>query len=294
MKKTIVGGGQPVAANWPPAHLQGPNDTKPDRATPMPGIPDDGNSSQPLTEPGEEYSSPVSELPPPTIEAFPEDDPQQKPPQEDTDSPSIPWPTIVAIAAVSIAVIVVVVAVTVVLTHRGGRNPSPTAAPSTTTAVPLTTTPLAVTPTQALPSTVTVTPPTVTVTPPLPAPPAPVVPQNCGSTSLQQLQAQANIDRPDVTTWVENHWVPQLSSKRPGTVDDGKVWDYSSICREHAQLRQQYGARLLWSGDWPRAFKEHDYWVTIAWFTFPDRADAQAWCDNHGRDSDHCYPTLIQ
>jgi len=96
---------------------------------------------------------------------------------------------------------------------------------------------------------------------------------------------------PDAT----DQWFPQLSSKQPGTVDDGIRWDYDSIWREHLRLRQQYGAVLLWSGDWPRTFKKPDYWVTIAWYyAFPDADGAREWCQNHGRDSDHCYPTQIQ
>ncbi len=128
--------------------------------------------------------------------------------------------------------------------------PRPTAAPSTTSTVPVTTPP---------PSTVTVTaaPPPVTVTaPPSPASPAPSfnTPQYPQSSSLQQLRAQANRDYPIVTTWANNLWFPQLSSKQPGTFDDGISWNSDSIWREHLQLRQQYGAVLLWSGDWPRTF----------------------------------------
>jgi serine/threonine-protein kinase len=119
----------------------------------------------------------------------------------------------------------------------------------------------------------------------------PPVPRNSDSTSLR---AQANIDSPVVTTWAKNQWFPQLSSKQPGTVDDGIQWDYNSIWQEHLQLRQHYGAKLLWSGDWPRTFKKPDYWVTIAWFAFPDAAGAWEWCKNHDRDSHHCYPTQIQ
>jgi serine/threonine-protein kinase len=254
----------------------------------------DGKSSQPLTEPVEEYSSPVSESPPPIIDAFPEERPRQEPaPEEAADSWSVPWPVTATIAAVSLTVVVLVVVIVVIVANRRGPNEPSTATP-TTTSGPYSTTSSTVPPPLS-PSTVTSQQTvTVTTTPP-PAPPAPSVPQNSESTDLQQLRAQANIDRPDVTTWAENHWFPQLSSKRPGTFDDGHSWDYESIWREHARLRQRYDARLLWSGDWPRTFKDHDdYWVTIAWSTFPDRAGAQAWCDNHGLDSDHCFPTLIK
>jgi serine/threonine-protein kinase len=295
MKKMIVDG-QGVSDDWPPAHPSGRQDTESGWARPTPTSPDDGNSSQPLTEHGEEYSCPVSESPPPTIEAFPDDDSKQELlPQKNIDSPSVPWRTIVSLVAASIAVILVVVAATIAFRRPGGPNPSPAPAPSTTATVPLTPSPPVVISTQALPSTVTVTAPTVTVTttpsPTLPVPPAP---QNCEPASLQQLRAQANIDSPVVTAWAENRWVPQLSSKRPGTIDDGKVWDCRAIWLEHLQLRQRYDAKLLWSGDWQGTFKKHDYWVTVAGMSYPTSGDAQAWCDSHGRDSDHCFPTLIQ
>jgi hypothetical protein len=258
------------------------NDIEPGSETPAPGGPDDGNSSQPLPEPLEEYSSAVSGSLPPVILAFPDHGYEQKPPPgHDIDSPSIPWPTIVAVVAVSIAVIVVAVAITVALTRRGGPNPSPTAVPSTSSTVPVTTPP---------PSTVTVTTalPTVTVTTP---PPAAPLPQNA---SLQKLRAQADIDYPVATAWAENLWVPQLSSKQPGTVDDGIRWDHHSIWQEHLRLRQQYGAKLLWSGDWPNTFKKPDYWVSIAGFAFPDAAGAWAWCQNQRLDRDHCLAMQVQ
>jgi hypothetical protein len=40
MKKMIVDG-HAVRADWPPAHPEGPNDTEPGWATPMPGSPDE-------------------------------------------------------------------------------------------------------------------------------------------------------------------------------------------------------------------------------------------------------------
>jgi serine/threonine kinase PknH len=44
--------------------------------------------------------------------------------------------------------------------------------------------------------------------------------------------------------------VPQLSSKRPGVVDNGVVWDDAMTLQEYLQLRQRYlDVRLLWSGD---------------------------------------------
>ncbi len=123
--------------------------------------------------------------------------------------------------------------------------------------------------------------PPVTVTAPAPtnATPVPTTAKSAG----QQLQEQANTDKPAVDA-MAGYWVPQLSSKQPGTHDDGIVYDDNSIWQEHIKLRQQYGAELMWV---------NGYWVTIADTSFNDKASAQAWCDHAGRDADHCFPRLL-
>jgi serine/threonine-protein kinase len=62
--------------------------------------------------------------------------------------------------------------------------------------------------------------------------------------------------------------------------------------QEHLRLRNQYNAKLLWSGDWT-SFDAANYWVTIAPYTFNDSDSALAWCRNEGFDSDHCYAGVI-
>jgi hypothetical protein len=111
--------------------------------------------------------------------------------------------------------------------------------------------------------------------------------------SLQQLQQLASSDRPFVRDQLANWWVPQLSSKRPGVVDDGVVWDNARTLQEHLQLRQQYpGARLLWSGDWS-TFSARDFWVTVVGITFPESSGALAWCRSQHRDRDHCAAKIV-
>ena len=110
---------------------------------------------------------------------------------------------------------------------------------------------------------------------------------------LQQLRQIANDDRPLVSAQIADRWVPQLSSKRPGVVDNGVVWDNVMTLQEHLQLRQRYpDARLLWSGDWS-TFSAPDFWVTVAGITFADSAGALAWCRNQGFDRDHCAAKII-
>ncbi len=91
---------------------------------------------------------------------------------------------------------------------------------------------------------------------------------------------------------VDDLRVPQLSSKRPGVVDEGVVWNNALTLEEHLRLRQRYGAKLLWSGDWS-TFDAPNFWVTIAPISFPDASGALAWCTYQGFDRDHCYAKLI-
>lgn len=120
----------------------------------------------------------------------------------------------------------------------------------------------------------------------MPAPTPPV------DAALQQLRQIAAGDRYVVKSEAEDYWVPQLSSKRPGVVDEGLVWNNALTLQEHLRLREQYGAKLLWSGDWS-VFNESNWWVTIAPITFPSSDGALEWCRSHGFDRDHCIAKLV-
>jgi len=192
-----------------------------------------------------------------------------------SDSSSVIAMAILAAAVMICAVIVVVV----VMTNT----------PDTDTSTPA--------PTTIIRSTVTAAPepssptPTPTAAPPpvqgtaVPSPTLPV------SSSLQRLRTQAALDTRTGLN-AGSLWVPQLSSKRPGTVDDGIVWDHYDIWQEHLRLRQQYGAILLWSADW--YFSADDFWVTVATTGFPTADGARQWCLNHGRDTWHCLPAQLR
>ncbi|GLZ47194.1 hypothetical protein Acsp06_33790 [Actinomycetospora sp. NBRC 106375] len=92
---------------------------------------------------------------------------------------------------------------------------------------------------------------------------------------------------------VENTWVPQLASKRPGTVADGRTWDAAAILAEHQQLRARYPeARLLWSGDWP-VFGAGDYWVTVLASPALSPGGANGWCDGQGLGADACFAKYL-
>ena len=94
-----------------------------------------------------------------------------------------------------------------------------------------------------------------------------------------------------------DRWVAQLSSKRPGTQDDGIVYDYPAIWNHYVGLRQKYAQRsidlaLLWSGDWS-TFDGRDYWVIITAGTFLTPEDALAWCRSEGYPWDDCFAKLV-
>ncbi|MGO9152277.1 serine/threonine-protein kinase [Mycobacterium sp.] len=122
---------------------------------------------------------------------------------------------------------------------------------------------------------------------------APTTPTSVAQDPLQELREIATDDRPFVNARLTDSWVPQLSSKRPGVVDNGMVWDNAMTLQEHLQLRQRFpGARLLWSGDWS-TFSAPDFWVTVAGITFGNSAGALAWCRDHGFDRDHCAAKVV-
>ena len=106
----------------------------------------------------------------------------------------------------------------------------------------------------------------------------------------QQLQQIAAGDRLFVTAQLAGHWIPQLSSKHstePWTELDGMKFDSQQILQEHQWLRQRYGAKLLWSGDWT-TYDRPDYWATVVPETFSDSGSVLSWCTSQNRDSDHC------
>jgi serine/threonine protein kinase len=109
----------------------------------------------------------------------------------------------------------------------------------------------------------------------------------------QRLRQIADEDRPFVAATLAEYWVPQLSSKRPGVVDQGVVWDNTMTLQEHLDLRQRYpDVRLLWSGDWS-TFSAPDFWVTVVGLAFPDSAGPLTWCRAQALDRDHCIAKLI-
>lgn len=109
-------------------------------------------------------------------------------------------------------------------------------------------------------------------------------------TPEQQLTALQNTDRETVEALV-GRWVPQLSAKKVGTVDDGITYDNASVLEFHAGLRAQYGALLLYSGDY--TYQTTDLWVSVAPESFATANGALQWCVDEGIGRDDCFAKLI-
>jgi hypothetical protein len=89
------------------------------------------------------------------------------------------------------------------------------------------------------------------------------------------------------------HWVPQLSSKRPGLVADGITYDYPQIWANFVQLRAQHpGVLLIWSGNYV-SYKLADFYVVVVPDSYPDGASANEWCDSNGFAPDDCYAKFL-
>jgi serine/threonine-protein kinase len=255
---------------------------------------DDDSGSGP-NEPEQGFAYAASDSPPPVIDAFPEHESQQQRPlpEETADAGSIPWPiTVTAIGACLIVVVLVVVIIVMASSNSGQPEPA-TAGPSTT---PYREPSFTTSSTMAPPPPITVTSQqtvTVTSTPPTTT----AQPYDSEADSLSQLQAWANADRQAVFNGATHpdRWVPQLSSKKLGTVDNGVSYNYAKILQDFLQLKDRYpGAnpQLLRSGDWS-TFGKPDYWVTIAGVTYPTSAGALGWCRDAGLDSHNCFAKLI-
>jgi serine/threonine-protein kinase len=140
-------------------------------------------------------------------------------------------------------------------------------------------------------ATVTDTPPpgsTVIIPPPPPGPtviiPAPRPTPDPNVTASNQLSALASDDAGFVSEVLAGRWVAQLSSKKPGTIDDGIQYDDQAILNEHLELRRDYNAKIL---------TKSGYWVTVAPLVFLDQESANDWCRAVGRDTDHCFAAQL-
>lgn len=111
---------------------------------------------------------------------------------------------------------------------------------------------------------------------------------NMEDVALRRLQKIADGDRYDVSNYLADRWIPQISSKRVGLVAKGITWNNQAILDEHLRLRSTYpGVKLLWSGDWS-TYDGRDFWVTVVGLHSNDPDDVLDWCIQEGFDRDNC------
>ena len=155
-----------------------------------------------------------------------------------------------------------------------GGDDNDSSAPSATSAV-VTTAPTSQASTSVAETTSTTSSTTTTTTPPTPE---------------QQLAATRDGDHAAVEEMV-GRWAPQLSGKKVGTVDNGITYDLAALLDFHQGLVTEYGALLLYSGDYN--YQTADLWVSIAPESFPTSQGAIDWCVAHGIGRDDCFAKLI-
>jgi serine/threonine-protein kinase len=89
------------------------------------------------------------------------------------------------------------------------------------------------------------------------------------------------------------HWLPQLSSKRPGLVADGITYDYPQIWANFVHLRAEHpDVLLIWSGNYV-SYQLTDFYVTIDPMPYGDGQSANQWCDDNGFPPNDCYATFL-
>lgn len=118
-------------------------------------------------------------------------------------------------------------------------------------------------------------------------------PESAEEAQESALEALQRIAEEDSATVGELDWTAQLSSKKPGTRDDGIVYDsYDAILALHLEYRARYPDTLLaWSNDWPGSFgrKSQDYWVTLSGQSESTTLPILRWCRAEGWSDEDCW-----
>lgn len=116
-------------------------------------------------------------------------------------------------------------------------------------------------------------------------------------TALEALRRIAEEDEAAVEG-LGTSWTAQLSSKKPGTADDGIVYDsYDDILALHLQHRARYPeALLVFSTDWAGSFgpSSRDYWVTLGGQSEATTAPVLGWCRSEGWGEGDCWAKRLR
>ena len=70
------------------------------------------------------------------------------------------------------------------------------------------------------------------------------------------------------------------------------LYDGVLTLREPQRLRQQYGGKLVWSGDFTTR-DGPEFWVTVVPQAYSNASGVLSWCSGHGPDEDHCSAQIV-
>ncbi len=129
-------------------------------------------------------------------------------------------------------------------------------------------------------------PPTAPTTVPTTAPTT--APMTAPTSPGRALEQQISADRPNAEAVVD-YWVPQLSSKRLGTVADGITYGYADILADFRSLDARFPDAVLVRSDDYVSFSRGGFYVTVVAQPFSTPEQANAWCDSYGLAADTCY-----
>jgi len=109
--------------------------------------------------------------------------------------------------------------------------------------------------------------------------------------SAESLAERVAIDQPGVEPIVDT-WVPILSQKWVGLEVDGVLYDEARILELDNELRNNYGALILWSGDYT-SFPRSDIWAHIVPVSFSTKEGALDWCRSSDRGRADCGAKIV-
>lgn len=104
----------------------------------------------------------------------------------------------------------------------------------------------------------------------------------------EALQRQVATDRVRAEALV-GQWVPQLGSKAPGLVVNGRTFDEASILADFTVSRSRFPQTILVRSDDYTSFRRGGFWVTLAGQPFATAQEANAWCDQQNLLRDDCF-----
>lgn len=134
--------------------------------------------------------------------------------------------------------------------------------------------------------------PAATTGPAAAAPPAPTAPTSVAvrvPAPADDLRDQVARDRDDAEQIV-GYWVPQVSSKAVGLVDDtGTTYGPQEILDDFRRWRSRFPDVILVQSDDYSSFRTPGYWVTLVPYGYSTAAEANDWCDAQQLSEDDCF-----